>query len=122
MATTTNSQQKLQAIINTVTNNDLFDGSFKSYDHINPITGEAFGSVERAEIWTADEYRSNYMIVELVDGKIVQTDHWLVASEGAVGSTIPANRISLKGVADKLAEIIQTDEDHKMFGTGRYAV
>tara|TARA_R110002020_G_scaffold434673_4_gene644806 strand:+ start:2167 stop:2523 length:357 start_codon:yes stop_codon:yes gene_type:complete len=116
MAATTTSQRKLQEIMDTVYNNDLFDGSYTSSQRTNAITGEFVGTQERAEIWTDDEFRSDYMIVELKDGKIEWAAHWMIAAEGALDSTTPENQISLKGVADKLAETMRIEADKKFFG------
>jgi hypothetical protein len=121
MTATTKSQQKLAKIIEIAENHDLFCTDIENYDRINPITGELFGSVERVEIWVDDEYKSHHMVAQLVDGKIELTMHWdimMPRSQAHIGRS----EISLKGIADKLAEIIQTDEDHKMFKIGRWAV
>ena len=120
MTTTTKSQQKLAKIIETAESHDLFCTYINNYERINPITGNSFGSVEQVEIWTNDTHNSNYMVAVLVDGKISDTMHWDIKVD--VQDNITPNQISLKGIADKLAEIIQDDEDCKMFGLGRWAV
>ena len=121
MTATTKSQQKLAKIIEIAENHDLFCTDIENYDRINPITGKSFGSVERVDIWVDDEYKSHHMVAQLVDGKISMTMHWDIMMPRAQAH-IGRSEISLKGIADKLAEIIQKDEDHKMFKIGRWAV